>query len=76
MARTLLRQRADANARDAKGNLALHAAAHNGEAAMVRLLLPQTKEPNARNREGLTPRDYAAASGHTAVVKLLEGVHQ
>ena len=72
----LLRAHADPNARDAKGNLPLHAAAHNGEAAMVRLLLGQTKERDARNREGLTPRDYAAASGHAAVVKLLERAHQ
>jgi len=72
----LLRAHADPNAPDAKGNLPLHAAAHNGEAAMVRLLLGQTKEPGTKNREGLTPRDYAAAGGHAAVLKLFERAHQ
>ncbi len=76
VARTLLHAHADANAVDAKGNLPLHAAASNGEAAMVRLLLPQTKDPRQKNRAGRTPHDYAVENGHRAVAKLLERAHQ
>jgi ankyrin repeat protein len=65
------RTEADANARDVKGNLPLHAAAHNGEAELVRLLLPRTRQPQAKNREQRTARDYALAGGHDEIAKLL-----
>jgi len=73
VAQRLLVRGADANTRDRKGSLPLHAAADGGHLELARLLLPRTKEPQAKNGAGRSALDYARANGYAQIEKLLEG---
>jgi len=50
---------------------ALHAAAAQGDAAMVRLLLEHKADINATDKSGFTPLLNAAEKGHQAIVEIL-----
>ena len=68
----LLARGADANAKDRKGSLPLHAAADGGHLELARLLLPRTQEPQAKNAAGKSALDYARVNGYAQLEKLLE----
>ena len=59
------------NARDAKGNTALHGAADGGHVEVVAFLLAAKANATAKNAAGLTPVDVARARGHADVVQAL-----
>ncbi|XP_046983144.1 ankyrin repeat domain-containing protein 54-like [Schistocerca americana] len=70
--RALLAAGADVVARGEVGGLtALHWAALNGHAAVVRLLLSAASDPNARTQGGRTPLHFAALNGHTEAAAAL-----
>jgi hypothetical protein len=73
VAQRLLQRGADANVKDAKGSVPLHAAADGGHLELVRILLPRTREPQAKNAAGRSALDYARANGYAQIEKLLEG---
>ena len=60
--RSLLATRPDLDARDADGNTALHWAALNGDARLVRELLERGSVPNITNHVGATPLLYAVGN--------------
>jgi ankyrin repeat protein len=53
------------------GGTALHAAAQQAAAGVVRLLLDRGADPNARGLGGETPLHYASAHGHIDIAALL-----
>src|SRR6185503_16789331 len=57
--RSLLTGQLDLQARDSNGNTALHWAALNGDALLVKELLEHGASPNATNSVGATPLLYA-----------------
>src|SRR4026208_2572967 len=69
--RSLLADRPDLNARDADGNTALHWAALNGDARLVKELLERGAPPSITNHGGATPLLYAVGNV-ASVVALLE----
>ena len=69
--RRLLDHGANPNARDKRGNTALHGAADGGHIEIVVLLLSRKAERNVRNADGLTPADIARARGYGDVLKAL-----
>ena len=60
LAGVLLDAGADVNAQGEGGFTALHAAAQNGDEALVRLLLERGADPALANDRGETPRDLAS----------------
>lgn len=60
----LLAAGAQVNARQQGDFTALHAAAQNGDLALLDLLLAHGADPGIRSAAGLTAHDYAFAAGH------------
>ena len=60
------------DAADYDRRTALHLAAAEGHAAVVKVLLAQGCNPEARDRWGATPGQDARLHGHTDIVSLLE----
>lgn len=69
---SLLAGQPDLRARDAHGNTALHWAALNGDARLVKELLKRRAVPTAENDAGATPLLYAVGNAES-VSALLEG---
>lgn len=70
--RLLLEHGAPVNALQQSGFCALHAAAQNGDRAMVDLLLQHSADPKLPNDDGKTPAMVAWEKGHTEIAALLE----
>lgn len=71
IAKALLEQNADANARQSDEFTPLHGAAQNGQVEMVELLLENGADPNARAASGLTPLQLAEKAGQKEASKIL-----
>jgi ankyrin repeat protein len=71
IARALLDNGADVNAKQQQGFTPLHAAAHHGHIELVRLLLERGADPRAVTDAGKTPVDVASERGHGEVAALL-----
>ncbi len=72
IARMLVENGADVNARQQQGFTPLHGAAQNGDTGIVKLLLAHGADREARSETGQTPLDLAMTHGQAAVVALLE----
>ena len=59
------------NARQHGGWIPIHAAAANGDRAMVELLLKHRADPKLANDEGKTPAMIAREKGHQEIAALL-----
>ena len=71
---TLIKNRANVNARDDRGFTPLHYAAFEGNVKVVRRLIESGADNYATTTsENWTPIDLAESGGHTEVVRLLEG---
>ena len=71
-ARLLLERRAPVNARQQGGWVPIHAAAHNGDRAMVELLLGHGADSSLANDAGKTAAEVAREKGHAEIVGMLE----
>ena len=71
IARALLEQGADPNARQADDFTPLHEAAQNGQLDMVKLLLQYGADANAKSAGNVTPFGMAQQGGHREVMALL-----
>lgn len=71
-ARALLENGAPVNARQHGGWAPIHAAAQNGDRAMVELLLQHDADPHLASDEGKTPAAVASEKGHSEIAALLE----
>lgn len=71
IAQALVNHRADLNARQQGGYVALHEAANTGNEEMTRLLVTHGANPNARADDGRTPLSIAVSKGYDAVADLL-----
>jgi ankyrin repeat protein len=71
IARALLEQGADANARQNGDFTPLHGAAQNGQVEMVDLLLENGAQVNALTSDGQTPLQLAEKAGHKEAAKIL-----
>ncbi len=71
IARLLLEQGAEPNARQAGGFTPLHAAAENGQLDMIRLLLSYHADPALASEDGKTPLDLARERGYAQAAELL-----
>jgi len=71
-ARVLLKHGAAVNARQEGGWAPLHAAAQNGDRAMVELLLQFKADPRQANDDGKTPAAVAREKGYAEIAALLE----
>ncbi|HJZ93005.1 MAG TPA: ankyrin repeat domain-containing protein [Gemmataceae bacterium] len=69
--RTLLKERADANAAQKDGMTALHWAAHHDDAKVAKLLLAAGAGAKAENRYGVTPLSLACTNGNAELVRML-----
>lgn len=74
VAKLLLDNEAQVNAKSDGGWTPLHNAANNGDAEMVRLLISWKASVDARNDSGKTPIDCAMEHGHTAIADVLRGL--
>ena len=72
-ARLLLEHGATVNARQHGGWAPIHAAAQNGDLAMVDLLLRYGADPKAANEDGKTAAVIARGKGHAELAARLEG---
>lgn len=72
IARMLVENGANVNARQQHGWAPLHAAAQNGDEELVRLLLDNGADREVRSEGGQTPLDLAMINGHGSVARLLE----
>jgi uncharacterized protein len=70
-ARLLLERGAPVNARQQGGWVPIHAAAQNGDKAMVELLLGHGADASLTNDAGKTAADVAREKGHAEIVALL-----
>ena len=68
----LLRHKAKADARDARGRSALHEAAYAGHAEIVGVVLGAGADVHARDHEQRTPFLEAARGGHLAALQALQ----
>lgn len=71
--RTLLAYGADVNATQHGGYTALHAAAQNGDRAMVDLLLARGADPAMRSTDGMNAATFAREKGHAEIAALFNG---
>ncbi|HSZ63461.1 MAG TPA: ankyrin repeat domain-containing protein [Terriglobales bacterium] len=71
-ARMLVEHGAPVNARQQRGWVPIHAAAQNGDRAMVELLLAQGADASLANDAGKTAADVAREKGYGEIVGLLE----
>ncbi len=71
VARMLVENGANVNARQQQGWTPLHAAAQNGDEELVRLLLEKGADREARSEGGQTALDLAMVNGHGGVARLL-----
>lgn len=71
IARALLEQGADPNARQAGDFTPMHSAAQNGQPEMIELLLEYGAKLNPKTVEGQTPLSLAQEKDHAEAVKLL-----
>jgi hypothetical protein len=69
--RVLLEHKAEVDAKDRYGRMALHGAAARGREAVVRVLLEYKADVDAKDRYGRTALLWAANRGHGVVVRLL-----
>src|SRR6185436_5675377 len=69
--RTLLAQKADANAPQADGATALHWAVYRGDKELADMLLRAGANARAANREGATPLWLASVNGDATVIAAL-----
>ena len=67
----LIDQRADVNQRASDGTTALHWAAHNGDADLVKRLIKAGANVRVANDYGATPMSEAAALGDAAILEAL-----
>jgi uncharacterized protein len=72
IARVLIAQGADVNARQTGGFVPLHSAAQNGQIEMIRLLIEHAADLNAKSETGMTPFDYAIQANHNEAANLLD----
>src|ERR1700690_2404485 len=70
-ARLLLERRAPVNARQQGGWVPIHAAAQNGDRAMVELLLGHGADSSLANDAGKTAAEVAREKGHAEIVGML-----
>ena len=68
----LLKYKADPNVREQGGYTPLHAAAQNGDLAMIRTLLYGGADLTARSDDGKFPVDFALEAGYREAAKLLQ----
>lgn len=68
--RTLLAHGADVNATQHGGYTALHAAAQNGDRAMVDLLLARGADPSIKSADGRDAASFARKKGHEEIAGL------
>ncbi|MGD0767025.1 MAG: ankyrin repeat domain-containing protein [Tepidisphaeraceae bacterium] len=71
VARCLIADQTEINAKDSGGESPLHLAASAGQLAMVELLLANQADVNATDSDGETPLHLAVFQGHKEVAKLL-----
>ncbi len=69
--RTLLKQRADVNAAQADGMVALHWAAYRDDFEAAKLLLANKASVAVTNHYGVTPLSLACQNGSASIVELL-----
>ena len=68
----LLKHKADPNIREQGGYTPLHAAAQNGDKAMIRALLYGGADLALQSDDGKIPLDLALEAGHAEAAKLLQ----
>jgi ankyrin repeat protein len=68
----LLKHKADPNIREQGGYTPLHAAAQNGDKAMIRTLLYGGADLTLQSDDGKLPIDLALEAGHTETARLLQ----
>jgi ankyrin repeat protein len=71
IARALIDNGADVNARQADGFAPLHGAAQNGQVETIELLIAHGAEINAPSDDGKTALSYTLGEGHTEAADLL-----
>ena len=71
IAKLLLANKADVNAKAEDGRSPLHWAAWNGHKELVELLLAHGVQANARGEDDKTPLHWASKQGHPDIVELL-----
>jgi len=72
IARVLIANGANVNARAASGHVPLHEASANGNVELVKLLLENGADVNAKTDDGKTPLDFAVEYKRDEVVELLK----
>ena len=68
----ILKNGADPNVREQGGYTPLHAAAQNGDLAVIRTLIYGGADLEARSHDGKTPLDLALEADHLEAAKLLQ----
>jgi ankyrin repeat protein len=73
VAKILLENKADPDARDDNKDTPLHIAAASGNSTLVQLLISHKSDPDASDRFGFTPNEYAIEYHRKAVQDVLKG---